>query len=420
MKEIKPIDMSKIPHRPNALFRFLIPTISFVLTCTRKIKIKKINCENLKGPYIVICSHASFMDFPLCAKVCYPEYPNYICSIEEFVGREWLMRNAGAYPKRKYTKDIGMVKNTLTTLKKENNSIVIYPEARYSFIGINEQIDQSIGKMVKKAGVPLVLLITYGDFIYQPQWNKQPTKNNPHEVIFECIVTKEEVETMTADEIQERINEKFVFDEYRWQLENKIKVKSKYRAHNIHRVLYKCPHCGKDYSMRSKHTKLWCEECGVVYEMNEYGQLECMNREAKFTHAPDWYKWEREEVEKEVNCGKYSFKDTVRLEHLDNAQIGFRYLGDVEFVHDMDGIHLHGQLDNGEEFIFNNHALNTPSIHIDYDFKKRGTKKRGQAIDINTQNDTWFIYPNTSDAVVTKIHFATEALYNYHKNKKEM
>ena len=70
-----------------------------------------------------------------------------------------------------------------------------------------------------------------------------------------------------------------------------------------------------------------------------------------------------------------------------------------------------------DEFNFNNPAENTPSIHIDYDYKKRGTVKRGQAIDINTINDTWFIFPQTKDEVITKIHFAVEALYDFHTKK---
>ena len=40
------------------------------------------------------------------------------------------------------------------------------------------------------------------------------------------------------------------------QYDNKIKIKSKLRANNIHNALYKCPHCLKDYSMNSSLTEL--------------------------------------------------------------------------------------------------------------------------------------------------------------------
>ena len=220
-----------------------------------------------------------------------------------------------------------------------------------------------------------------------------------------------------GEEIQKRIESAFVYDDYKWQLDNKVRIKSKYRAHGIHKVLYKCPHCNKDYSMRSEGIKLWCNKCGVTYEMNEYGQLICISGKSKFTHAPDWYKWEREEVLKEVEDKTYYFEDMVRIEHLDNYQVGFREIGTIKFVHDMNGIHLYGKLNNGEQFQFDNPCENTPSIHIDYNYKKRGTVMRGQAIDINTINDTWFIFPKTNDEVITKIHFAVEALYDLHTKK---
>ena len=54
------------------------------------------------------------------------------------------------------------------------------------------------------AGVPVVILLTLGDFIHKPQWNPKHNKV-PFEIIKKCIVTKEEVDKLSAEEIQERI-----------------------------------------------------------------------------------------------------------------------------------------------------------------------------------------------------------------------
>ena len=412
----KPIKTRKI-KKPLWYLRPIIVVGSFFLTCFRRKKIRKINCENLKWPYIIFASHSAFIDFPMCASLTFPHHSNYIASDEEFIGRDWLFHGAGCFPKHKFTQDVTVVKNVLRITKKYKNGVTIYPEARYSLIGINERIDTSLGKLVKAAKVPAVVLITHGNFLHQPQWRKKYKMNNPHEIIMNCVATKEEVEVLSAEEIQERIEKAFVFDDYKWQLENKIKIKSKHRADGIHKVLYKCPHCKKDYVMRSEGTKLWCTECGATYEMNEYGQLSCINGETKFSHAPDWYNWERSEVIKEVNNGTYYFEDEVRIEHLENYQVGYKELGNIKFTHDMNGLHLHGILKNGEEFHFDNPANNTPSIHIDYDYKKRGTVKRGQALHISTLKDTWFIFPKTNLDVITKIHFAVEALYDLSTKK---
>ena len=414
MKKVKKdtIDINRLPKKPTWYLRPIIVVGAFFATLFSKIKVNKVNCENLKWPYILICSHAAFLDFIMNAKMTFPHHTSYICSIEEFVGREWLMRGIGAFPKRKYTKDIRVVKNCLHVLKKQKNTLSIYAEARYSPSGTNERIDGAMGKLAKTANVPVVMMITHGNFLHQPQWDQKHPRNLRYEIDFKCIATQEEVETLSAEEIQKRIVDNFVYDDYKWQYENKIKVKSKYRANNLHNLLYKCPHCGKDYAMDSKHTHLWCKECGAKYEMDVYGRLHCLTGEGKFEHVPDWYRWEREEVRKEVESGTYRFEDTVRIEKLSVSSKGFIPLGHVKFVQDIDGIHLHGTLDNGEEFHFDNDPINTPSIHIDYNFKKRGVLKRGHTLDIDTLNDTWYIYPQTENRVVTKIHLATEALYD--------
>ena len=404
--------------KPVWYLRIVIVLAVWYFTLFKKVKVNKKNCEKLQWPYIVFASHSSFFDFVLNAKVSFPHHTNYISSLEEFIGREWLLRGAGCIPKSKFTKDVSVVKNTVRLTRDIKNGVAIYPEARYSLIGINEHMDKSLGKLVKMAKVPAIVMITNGDFIHQPQWRLKPKLNRYYEVDFKCVVTAEEVEILTAEEIQARIEENFVYDDYKWQLENKVKIKHKRRAENIHKVLYKCPHCGKDYSMRSKNAKLWCDNCGVEYEMNEYGQLICQNSESKFTHAPDWYRWEREEVNKEVESGIYYFEDEVVLMHLVSLRKGYIRLGKVNFKHDMRGLHVHGILDNGEVFKFDNLPQNTPSIHIDYNYKKRGIKNPGQALDINTINDTWFIFPQTKDEVVTKIHFAVEALYAKYKKEK--
>lgn len=46
------------------------------------------------------------------------------------------------------------------------------------------------------------------------------------------------------------------------------------------------------------------------------------------------------------------------------------------------------------------------SCHIEYDYGKLG-----DCIDLNTNNDTLYIYPQTKRCSVTKISLATEELY---------
>ena len=67
-------------------------------------------------------------------------------------------------------------------------------------------------------------------------------------------------------------------------------------AEGLHMALYQCRSCGKVFHMKSKGSSLFCEACGSGWEMDEYGRL--VGEKKKITAIPDWYEWQRGEVEK--------------------------------------------------------------------------------------------------------------------------
>ena len=93
-----------------------------------------------------------------------------------------------------------------------------------------------------------------------------------------------------------------------------------------------------------------------------------------------------------------------------NAKVGFRKLGDVTLSHGEDGFTVSGTLDNGEEFFLNRPVNTMRSVHVEYDFKKRGIPAPMDGIDLATHDDTYFVFPKTAKNVLTKLHFATEEL----------
>ena len=410
MKTVKRYNMNKKPIKP---WRLLMPIEwggAFPGLFMIRHKLHKVNCKGLKPPYIVLSNHASFVDFQVNVKATFPHRSHWVISIEEFNGREWLFRAIGGIPKRKFTQGTVVVKHILTAIRKNKKIVTIYPEARFSLAGINEDIGTALGKLVKMADVPVVVLNQNGHFIRSPQWCKHPVRRFKMDATFTCVANQEEVRTLSASEIQERIEKAFVYDDYKWQLDNKIEIKTKKRAQNIHKILYQCPHCKKEFFMNSKDTKVWCENCGKEWEMNYYGQLHCLNGDDVFTHVPDWYRWERQNVKEEVRSGNYYFEDKIRLEELINSKVKFLDKGTINLVHDYNGFTLQGIVD-GKEFYLNKPIESMASVHIEYDFKKRG-----DAIDIATMEDTWFVYPLTHPNPLTKLHFAVEEL---HKFKKE-
>lgn len=407
MKNQKPrFDMYKKPNKPRWYLKIVenVATPFFTLFGNSHVKTEE-EVKQLKGPFIILSTHQSFMDFVQIIKGIYPKNTGWVMSVEEFRRGRWLMGGIGGIPKRKFTHDIVTAKHMLYMLKKLKYPVTIYPEARFEFAGINEQHDGALGKLCKVAKVPVVMCMSYGNFINSPQWSKHPYRKIRQEAHIYQLLSAEQVDAMTAEEIQAKIEQAFVKDEYKWQVENNLHTKCKKRADGLYRILYKCPACGKEH-MNSAGIHLWCEECGAKWEMDTLSRLKGLNTEKGFSHIPDWYRWEREQVKQEIESGNYHFEDDVRVEDYYSTTVGFKDVGTAHMVHDENGFEFTGEVE-GKPFKLNKPVSSMYSVHIEYDFLKRG-----DAIDIATDNTTYFMFLKNARNALTKLHFAVEELYN--------
>jgi len=361
--------------------------------------------EGIKPPYFLLCNHNSFMDFKIMTKAIFPKRAGYVVAIDGFIGRGWLLRAVGCICNRKFVKSVNLVINMLHA-KNNGDIVVLFPEARYSLCGTTAVLPKSLGKMVKKMDIPVVTLIMNGHHINSPFWNVGSRGVKPVESELKLLFTKEETQSLPVDEINERLAEAFRYDDYAWQKERGVRVKKKTRAEGLHKVLYQCAACGVEYKMRSEKLTLRCESCGKAWEMSELGELSAHSGETGFSHIPDWYEWERLNVRREVQEGKYSSSSNVRIESLPNDKCFIVFDHPGVLTHDMNGFKLTGEYD-GKTFELEWPASQMHSCHIEYDYMGRG-----DCVDLNTNDDTLYLFPDNNEFAITKVALATEELYN--------
>ncbi len=402
---IKKFDMSAKPVRQRNILRPIIWGLALPSVSLNGSIITKINCEGLKPPYLLLCNHNSFYDFKVATKAIFPHRANYVVAIDGFLRREWLLRNVGGICKRKFTSDIRLIRQ-IKRVFDNGDILVLYPEARYSLCGTTAVLPDSLGALCHIMGVPVVTLICHGHHLNSPFWNTRKRNVKGMTAQMKLLFTAEQTKKLTANEMIESIRKEFLYDDFAWQKENHIKVDAPFRAEGLHKVLYKCPSCGIEYRMTSKGTVLFCETCGKRWQMTEYGELKAENGNTEFSHIPDWYEWEREEVRSEVEAGTYYFKAECHVNSLPNAK-RFIPLGEGTIIHDMNGFHLNGK-DEAGDFSMEKSVNNLYSCHIEYEY----LRKYGDCICLNTLEDTYYIYPHGRDFSVTKIALATEELYS--------
>ena len=404
-KNKKRYKTAKYPIRQPIYIMWLIWFLSKILLLDKKYKVEKINMEGLKPPYILLSNHHYFIDFELCAQGTYPHRVNNVVSIDGYYRRPWLMEWIGAICTRKFTTDMHLIRSINKVLKR-GDILCMYPEARYSPCGTSAFLPDSLGMLIRMNKVPVVCVVHHGNHLHSPFWNYRKKRKVPLYTTMTQVLTAEQVKEMSVEEINEAISKALEYDEYKYQKENGILITEPFRAEGLHKVLYQCPHCLTESKMSSKGTEIFCEECHKRWNLNEDGTLTALDGETEFSHVPDWFEWQRTQVEKQIEEGTYSFSDTVDVYSMPRCW-RFEKLGNATLTHDIEnGFTLTGHY-NGEDYRIERKSLQTNSLHIEYDYCYI---KPFDCVDISTENDSFYCYP-TKENVVTKLSFATEILY---------
>ncbi len=408
--KVRPFDISRTPRRQAWWTLPIIWSISYFFLKWYKVTILKINTKGLKPPYILLCNHMQFLDFMVSAIANFPYRINNIVSIDGFNISPYLLRAIGSIPKRKFINDLALVKNINFVLNDLNDIIGLYPEARYTFVGVPSILPESLGKMIKLANYPVVLLKFGGHHLQLPAWANK-SRNVMLKAEMKQILTVSDIEKISSTEINEIIHKAFVYNEYDYQKENNILIKEKFRAEGLHKVLYKCPHCKEEFEMDSKGADIFCKKCSRLWTLKETGELESKEGETQFRSIPEWYDWQRREVRNEIENGVYTFAFTSQVYSLPHPK-KFIDLGNASFKQDMNGIKVEG-LYNGQPFHHEWKALDNYSIHVEYKFPYLKGK---DIVSLSSNADTLYFVPKETNQI-QKLSLATEELYKYHKGK---
>ena len=169
----QPPQVHKKPKKPSLLFRTVLRAASAPDLLATHFHCEKIGMAQIKSdePCLVLMNHSCFLDLKIAEAVLYPRPFNIVCTSDGFVGKEWLMRSVGCIPTRKFCSDTTLVRDMLYCVRTLKTSVLLYPEASYSFDGTATPLPESIGKCVKALNVPVVMIRTYGAFARDPLYN---------------------------------------------------------------------------------------------------------------------------------------------------------------------------------------------------------------------------------------------------------
>ena len=397
------------PLRPNFLLQCVIRLASLPDLWATNFKFTEHGMEKVKGqPCLILMNHSCFMDLMIMSRIFFPKRYGIVCTTDGFVGMEWLMRFLGCIPTQKFVSDVTLIRDMEYMLKQKKVSVLMYPEASYSFDGTATALPRKMGVLLKKLGVPVVTVTTHGAFTRQPLYNYLKKRKVNVTADVRCLVTAEELKTKTVRELDKMLDEVFTFDGFAWQKENGVEVKDATRADGLERILYKCPHCGAEGEMLGKGITITCNHCQKVWEMDTLGQLKALEGETEFSHIPDWYAWERSEVRKELEAGTYSLETDVNIGMMVDYKAIYM-VGEGHLSHSQDGFHLTG-CDGKLEY--SQGALSCYSLYADYYWYSIA-----DVICIGNADALYYCFPKDGTSVA-KTRMAAEELYKMKKVRK--
>ena len=405
----------KLPRKTNLFWSTLIKALTYIGMAGTKFTYETERMELLKKdePCLILMNHSCFLDMQIAYRIMYPRSFNIIATSDSFVGlgglMNWVMRRIGCFPTQKFVTDLRLVQDMQYCFKELKTSILMYPEASYSFDGTCTPLPRKMGILLKKFDVPVVMIETFGAFSRNPLYNElQVRKSVPVKAKATLLYTREEIKEKSVQELSDGLDAAFGFDHFKWQKEQGIEIHDDFRADGLNRILYKCPHCGAEGKMEGRGIHLTCHGCGKKYELMPLGELRALEGETEFTHIPDWYAWERDQVRQEILDGKYLLDKDVQIGMLVDTKYIYM-VGEGHLTHDVNGFTLTG-CDGRLHYTQKPQACY--GLYADYYWYEIA-----DMVCIGDNDTLYYCFPKEKGDVVAKTRLAAEEMYKLYKSR---
>ncbi len=405
----------KHPVRPNIFWKTLIRILCFFGLMGSGFTYETEGFEKIgkDEPCLILMNHTCFLDMEIAYRILYPRTFNIVASNDGFIGffglMGWLMRTIGCIPTQKFATDLGLVPDMQYCFKTLKSSVLMYPEACYSFDGTATVLPRKMGILLKKFDVPVVMIETFGLFARNPLYNElQIRKGCKVCAKARVLYTREEIKEKSVAELSQGVEDAFGFDHFKWQKENNVQIHEPFRADGLDRILYKCTACGTEGQMEGKGIHLTCHHCGKRWELTPLGEMKAETGETEISHIPDWYRWEREQVKQDILNGNYRLEADVDIA----MQVDFKAVykvGQGHLTHDNSGFVLTGC---DGKLHYTQKPQSCFGLYADYYWYELG-----DIICIGDTQTHYFLFPKNGESVA-KIRLAAEEMYKLYKARK--
>lgn len=316
--------------RPNAfLYYSVVFWAGLFFRCFLGLRVDRSAIKGLKPPFFVLAGHASWLDFLAVAIALYPHRMNYMAAYNFFRNPvlKPLMGLMGVIPKNQFTSDNQAILKTKFVIGC-GGIVALFPHGCLSNEGRPGGFAApSIAKLLKAFKIPVVAVHINGGYLTRPRWTKRIRRGRMDATVTR-ILNSEELNTLSADDIYRRVLSSIDFDDYKWQRENKVTFRGNHLAEGAELVLYKCPKCLAEFTLRSKGNKLFCLNCDneallnnkLFFEPGKEGSI-------VFDGFDHWYDFQQKSLLTEILDPDFKITTSTALLWNEPGKYGYQEMG---------------------------------------------------------------------------------------------
>jgi 1-acyl-sn-glycerol-3-phosphate acyltransferase len=316
--------------KPNA---FLYYTVCFFAGLYFRwvlgLRVDRSAIKGIRPPFFVLAGHASWLDFITVTVALFPRRMNYIAAYNFYRDPvlRFLLGLMGVIYKNQFTRDNQAILKTRYAIAA-GRIVAIFPHGCLSNEGRPGGFAApSIAKLIKTFKIPVVAVQINGGYLTRPRWTKR-TRRGQMDATVTRLFTGEELSTLSTDVIYRRLIDAITFDDYRWQRDHNVTYRGSHLAEGAELVLYKCPKCNAEFSLRSRGNRLFCLGCDNEAIMNSKLFFEPGKSDSiVYDGFDNWYDFQQESLLAEIHDPDFRITAATSLQWNEPGKYGYQDMG---------------------------------------------------------------------------------------------
>ena len=369
--------------------------------------------KTIKGqPTILLSSHAARLEFIYTIYGFKRKDINIVCGFQNILqkGLYRLFMALGVISKYLYQPDFMCVKNMLKVLKR-NGAVVLFPEGIQATSGSTHPINPATTAFIKRSKANIVVCSSKGAYLATNRYAPD-RKRGYIGMHYSLLLTPEMLDELSEEQIYNLLLEKISYNDFAF---NKVArhtyIGKNTNAFGITKILYKCPDCQEEHTLRVEKDAVVCDHCGFRVQINEYYDLVPKSGSKCPADIDQWYKWQRRCVAEEIKSDAFEMTlkgslSTLWLDKLRKAPKNRKVLSVGSARITNQGLSFTGTLD-GEVVNFDFPAISIYSMT----FSTKGY------LEFYHNNDYYMLIPEETDRCLIKWTLAAEEIHNLYDKK---